>query len=125
MPLRPVQHALITDEGFPVRFDQFDSGQGARISRAGQCVDDRRSVRDDDELSITCHRSDQMPERREQLRVQTGLRFIEDQQLRRTRGEHRSDQQQIPQRTVGQFRRSERAQQAFLLPAQLEQAAAT
>lgn len=98
MPRRRIEVALAGDARLTVDFFQADR-VAARILLERR--DKARRVRHHPDLAPARRAADQPCERRQQVRVQAGLRLIEHDQFGRARGVERGDPQQVAQRTVG------------------------
>ena len=90
------------------------------VVRHAERVDDARGVGGHPHLGVPRALAHQPPERRQQVRVQAGLRFVQDHQARRARREQRRNPKEVAQRAVRQLGLRERPQQAVLREGQAE-----
>jgi hypothetical protein len=77
-------------------------------------------MRDNDHLTLPGRLHDQLCQRRQQIGMQAGFRFVEDHQRGRPWRQQGRDQLQVAQRTVGQFGGQQRPQQPVLSHPNLE-----
>ena len=85
---RVVEHIGSCNHGLAKPFFQRDR---AALGQLLQRIDQRRGVRDDHDLRSFCGLRNQSAERRQQIRMQAGFRFVQDQQTRRPRRQQRGD----------------------------------
>ena len=88
-----------------------------------QRPDQNRVVQHDDQLRAGGRRRDERGHRRDQVRMQAGFRFVQDEQFGRSRREQRRDPQQVAEGAVGEFGGGQRPEQAVLLELEFEAAA--
>ena len=79
-------------------------------------------MRYDDNLRVRGCSKDEPGECWQQVRMQTGFRFVEHHELRWARREKSSRPEKVSQRSIGEFGGGERAKQPMLLQLQLETA---